>query len=140
MPVWILYALIAMLFAGITAVIAKMGMKDIPSDLAVAIRTMVVFMIVSVNFLIWHSTTELKNLSKGAILFLSISGVTTAMSWIFYYKAIKIGNVATVATIDKASIVITILLSFFLLKEPVTWKVIIGAGLILTGLLVLVWK
>lgn len=77
---------------------------------------------------------------KKDILFLCISGVTTSLSWIFYYRAIKIGDVSVVASIDKASLVITIFLVFFFLNEPLTPKVLIGAGLIAAGTLVLVFK
>jgi transporter family protein len=74
------------------------------------------------------------------LLFLFVSAITTSLSWIFYYRAIKIGNISAVAVIDKASIVITLVLSFWLLKEPFTWRVGLAAGLIISGLLVLTVK
>ena len=74
------------------------------------------------------------------LLLLAFSGVTTTVSWVFYYRAMKVGPVSYVASIDKASIVVTLVLSFLILREPVTGKVLIGAGLILAGMLVLVWK
>lgn len=140
MPVWVLYALASMFFAGLTSVIAKFGLKNVPSDLALAIRTTAVFVIIWINALAFRYTSQFSNFTKRDILFLCISGITTSLSWIFYYRAIKIGNVSVVASIDKASLVITILLAFFFLKEPITPKVLLGAGLITAGTLVLVFQ
>ncbi len=138
---WIIYAIISMLFAGLTSVIAKFGMKDLSSDTALAIRTCVVFTIVIANaFILRNAYTELKQAPLQNILFLAISGITTSLSWIFYYRAMKEGQVSYVASIDKASIVVTLLLSFIILKEPITAKVLIGAGFILTGMFILIWK
>ncbi|MBK9151010.1 MAG: EamA family transporter [Saprospiraceae bacterium] len=138
---WIFYAIISMVFAGITSVIAKFGMKDLNSDTALAVRTAVVFSIVTANaFLFRNSFIELQQTSAKNILFLAFSGITTSLSWIFYYRAMKEGQVAYVASIDKASIIVTLLLSFILLKEPLSAKVLAGAAFILTGMLILVWK
>jgi bacterial/archaeal transporter family protein len=137
---WILFSIISMVFAGLTSVIAKMGLKNVSSDTGLAVRTIVVFVLVWVNVLAFQSTRDFKNLTKSDIIFLAISGVTTSLSWIFYYKAIKIGNVSQVALIDKGSIIITLLLSFIILNEEFTWKIGLGAGFILTGLLILIIK
>lgn len=138
---WIIYAIISMLFAGLTSVIAKFGMKDLSSDTALAVRTVVVFTIVIVNAFLFRSAYhELQAAPSKNLIFLAISGITTSFSWIFYYRAIKEGQVSYVASIDKASIVVTLLLSFLILKEPVTAKVLIGAGFILTGMVILIWK
>jgi bacterial/archaeal transporter family protein len=137
---WITLAVLSMFFAGLTSVIAKFGLKDISADLGLGVRTVVVFILVTLNFFAWQNPKELGNLTKSNLFFLAISGVTTSLSWIFYYRAIKIGNVSQVALIDKGSILITLLLSFTLLKEPVTAKTLMGAGLILSGLVVLAWK
>jgi transporter family protein len=140
MPLWILYALASMFFAGVTSVIAKFGLKNVSSDLGLAIRTTMVFVLIWINAIVFRHTQQIGNFTKKDILFLCISGVTTTLSWIFYYRAIKIGDVSVVASIDKASLVITILLAFFFLKEPLTPKVLLGAGLITAGTLVLVFK
>jgi len=141
MEKWIIYAIISMIFAGLTSVIAKFGMKNLSSDTALAIRTMVVFIFVVGNaFLFKNVFTEIQQAPKSNLIYLLISGLTTSLSWIFYYRAIKIGQVSYVASIDKASILVTIILSFILLKEPITAKVLAGAGFILTGLIILVWK
>ena len=129
-----------MFFAGLTSVIAKMGLKNVSSDTGLAVRTIVVFVFIWVNAIAFQSVKDFRNLTKVDILFLSISGITTSLSWIFYYKAIKIGNVSQVALIDKASIIITLLLSFLILNEQFTWKVAIGGTFILVGLLILTLK
>jgi bacterial/archaeal transporter family protein len=141
MEKWVLYAIISMLFAGLTSVIAKFGMKDLNSDTALAVRTAVVFGIIIVNaFVFRNAYAELAQTPARNFIFLAISGLTTSLSWIFYYRAMKLGPVSYVASIDKASIVITLLLSFVILKEPITAKILMGGGLILAGMLVLVWK
>ncbi len=130
-----------MLFAGLTSVIAKFGMKNLSSDVALSIRTMVVFAIITANaFLLKNAFTEIKQAPKTNLIFLAISGITTSLSWIFYYRAMKEGNVSYVASIDKASIVVTLLLSFIILKEPMTAKVLVGAAFIFTGMVILIWK
>lgn len=137
---WVLFSLISMFFAGLTSVIAKLGLKNVSSDTGLAVRTIVVFVIVWINAIAFQSVKDFKNLTKLDILFLAISGVTTSLSWIFYYKAIKIGDVSQVALIDKGSILITLALSFVILNEQFTWKVGLGAAFILTGLLILTFK
>lgn len=130
-----------MVFAGITSVLAKFGMKNLNSDTALVIRTSIVFSIILANGLLFKNAfTEIRHTSLQNILFLALSGITTSLSWVFYYRAMKEGQVSYVASIDKASIVVTLLLSFVLLKEPVTAKVLMGAGFILTGMIILVWK
>lgn len=141
MEKWKLFAVISMLFAGVTSVIAKFGMKNLSSDVALSVRTMVVFGIVTINaFLLNNALSEIRQAPKSNLIFLVISGITTSLSWIFYYRAMKEGQVSYVASIDKASIVITILLSFLLLKEPVTAKILLGAGFIIVGMFILIWK
>jgi len=139
MPTWVIYSLISMFFAGLTSVIAKLGLKGISSDLGLAVRTTVVFGLVLLNFLCFQNVREVGQLNGRIVSFLAVSGLTTTLSWVFYYKAIQIGRVSDVALIDKGSIVITILLSVTLLREPVTPKLLIGGGLVMLGLLVLIW-
>jgi bacterial/archaeal transporter family protein len=117
-----------------------MGLKNVTSDTGLAVRTIVVFIIVWLNAIVFQNVKDFRSLTKSDVLFLAISGITTSLSWIFYYKAIKIGNVSQVALIDKGSILITLLLSFIILNEQFTWKVGLGAGFILTGLLILTFK
>lgn len=129
-----------MLFAGLTAVIAKFGLKNVSGDTGLAVRTTVVFLLVWLNAISFKHIRDFNQLTAKDILFLAISGLTTTLSWIFYYRAVKMGNVSVVAVIDKASIVITLILSFWLLKEPFTWRIAVAALLIISGLLVLTLK
>jgi bacterial/archaeal transporter family protein len=135
-----LFALISMLFAGLTSVIAKAGLKNVASDTGIAVRTSFVFILIWLNIFVFNNIKDFTNLTKKDILLLGISGLTTTLSWVFYYKAIKIGNVSEVALIDKGSIVITLLLSIFFLNEVFTWKMALGGCMIVGGLLVLTLK
>jgi len=137
---WVIYALLSMLFAGITSVIAKYGMKNVSGDTALTVRTSMVFILVWANAFALNNVNKLRLLTQKDVLFLCLSGAATTLSWIFYYRAMKEGNVSVVATIDKGSIVITLLLSFFILKEPFTWQVGLAGSLITAGLLILVYK
>ncbi|HSZ24081.1 MAG TPA: EamA family transporter [Cytophagaceae bacterium] len=140
MQTWLIYAILSMFFAGLTSVLAKHGLKEISADLALVVRTTVVFGMVLINFFLWQEIKSVGQLSYKAILFLVLSGLTTSFSWIFYYKAIKIGDVSMVASIDKCSLLITLILSFVFLKEPLTPKIVFGAGFIFTGMMIMVWK
>lgn len=141
MEKWILYAIVSMVFAGVTSVIAKFGMKDLSSDVALALRTTVVFVIITANGLFFQNNlAQIRQASLSSVAFLCLSGLTTSLSWIFYYRAMKEGSVSYVASIDKASILVTLVLSFFILDEPLTPKLLFGAGFILVGMLILVWR
>ena len=139
MPLWLIYALLATFFAGLTSVLAKFGISKISSDLGLSIRTSVVFVLVWLNLFAWSGIKGIEQLTSKSLLFLILSGITTSLSWIFYYRAMKLGTVSYVAAIDKGSIVITILLSVALLKEPLTPKLFFGAVVIFIGLIILIW-
>jgi len=134
---WIIYAFISMFFAGFTAVIGKHGLTGISAELGLTIRSIFVFFFVLVFAAIFVSPNEVRNLQKSNYLWLGVSALAAALSWIFYYKALKAGDVATVALIDKGSVIITILLAWLLLKEAISLRILIGAGLILAGLFVI---
>jgi transporter family protein len=134
---WIAYAFISMAFAGFTSVIAKLGLSGISGDLGLAVRTCFVFVFVLMFAAAVVPAAELASLNARNVAWLALSAVTTAGSWIFYYKAIKLGDVSTVALIDKGSVVIAVLLSFWVLHEAVTMPKLIGAMLIVAGLLVM---
>ena len=136
----VLFALISMFFAGVTAVIAKLGMKNVSGDAALVVRTSLIFVLVWLNAFAFRHAQSLSLLTRKDYMFLLLSGVTTFLSWLFYYRAMKDGSVALVSTIDKASIVVTILLSIWILKEPLTLRLAVGGSLILAGLVVLVWR
>ena len=136
MEKWVLYALISMLFAGFTSVIAKLGLTGISGELGLAVRTCFVFCFVLAFAFFSIPRHELGVLTQNSIAWLALSGVTTAVSWVFYYKALKLGEVSTVALIDKGSFIVAVLLAWLLLKEQITMRVVLGGTLILAGLLV----
>lgn len=140
METWVLYAIISMIFAGLTSVLAKFGLQNINPDLGLGIRTSVIFVLVIAINLIFNKTKDLGLITQKQFLLLALSGITTTLSWLFYYRAMKDGLVSYVAAIDKGSILITLALSFVLLREPVTPRILLGAGFILAGMLILVWK
>ena len=140
MPNWLLYSLVSAFFAALTAIFAKAGLKEVNSDLATAIRTGIILIITWGIVILKGNAGGVNSLSKNNWLFLSLSAIATGLSWLFYYKALQLGKVSEVTAIDKGSIVFTILLSFLFLKEPMTPKLLIGAGLVFAGMLVIVWK
>ena len=143
MDTWKLQALLAAFFAGLTSVLAKSGMKNLGPDVSLALRTCVVFTLVMLNALIWTNARPLAALRSAAprdLALLALSGLTTSLSWIFYYRAMKIGTVSFVSLVDKGSILVTLALSFWLLKEPFTPKIALGSALILAGIVTLTYK
>lgn len=135
MEKWLIYAIISMVFAGFTSVIAKLGLKGISGDIGLAIRTIFVFVIITGFTIFSTSANELKGISSKNIIWLSISALTTSLSWIFYYRAIKIGEVSNVALIDKGSVLVSLLMAWLILGENITMNKGIGAALIIGGLL-----
>ncbi|HEY3299583.1 MAG TPA: EamA family transporter [Methylophilaceae bacterium] len=134
---WVLYAFISMLFAGMTSVVAKQGLTGISAELGLTVRTIFVFLFIFVFAAIAVAPSEIRNLQKTNYLWLGISSATTALSWIFYYKALKMGNVATVALIDKGSVIVAIILAWLLLKETISLRQVLGAALIFVGIVVI---
>ena len=137
---WKVYALLSALFAALTAIFAKIGVKDVNSDLATAIRTSVILVLTWGIVLFGQHVNEIREVSKNTWLFLILSGVATGLSWLFYFKAIQLGDVARVAPIDKLSVVITMLLAFIFLHEQVNLRVVIGALLITAGSVLMLMK
>ncbi len=137
---WKYYALLSAFFAALTAIFAKVGVKDINSDLATAIRTSVILLITWGIVLAGDHQAEVKSITSHTWTFLILSGCATGLSWLFYFKAIQLGDVSRVAPIDKLSVVITICLAFVFLKEPVSLKTILGAALITAGSIVMLYK
>lgn len=117
--------------------ICKSRVKNIDSNLATGIRTVVILFLILGVVMFTGSISEIKNISPKNLLFLIISGLMTVLSWLFYFKAIQIGDLSKVAPIDKLSIVLTIILGFVIFREPVGLPVILGAGLIVSGIFVL---
>lgn len=137
---WKYYALLSAIFAALTAIFAKVGVKDINSDLATAIRTTVILLLAWGIVLFGQHVGEIREIPRHAWLFLVLSGVATGLSWLFYFKALQTGDVSRVAPIDKLSVVITICLSFLFLKEPVSLRVVAGALLITGGSILMLLK
>lgn len=136
-----MYAFAAALFAGLTSVIAKAGLKALGADLGLAVRTVFVFAFIMLNTAMWtgmeKAAATLQQAGWRPIGLLALSAVTTTLSWICYYRAMHEGTVSFVSLVDKGSILVTLTLSVLLLGEPFTWRIAAGAGLILCGLLVL---
>ncbi len=143
METWKLQAILAAVFAGLTSILAKSGMQNLGPDVSLAVRTCVVFTLVIANALVVTAAkplTALHAASPRDLLLLALSGLTTSLSWIFYYRAMKTGTVTFVSLVDKGSILITLLLSFFILREHFSAHTLAGAALILAGIVVLNWK
>ncbi len=137
---WWIYAILSALFASLTAIFAKVGVANINSNLATGIRTVVVLIMLWCIILARGEAKGISSLSKQNIAFLVISGIATGLSWLFYFKALQLGSVSQVATIDKLSVALTIILAITFLGETLTLKTAVGAGLIIAGTLVMIVK
>lgn len=137
---WKLYALLSALFAALTAICAKVGVRDVDSNLATAIRTSVILLLTWGIVAVSGHFSEIKTVPRYTWVFLVLSGISTGLSWLFYFKAIQVGDVSRVAPVDKLSVVLTIILAFVLLKEPLSPKVIAGGLLICAGSILMMWK
>ena len=135
---WVVYAVGSALFAALTSILAKVGIENVNSNLATAVRTVVVLILAWSIVFFTGANTGIKNITQRSLLFLVLSGITTGLSWLFYYKAIQIGPVSKVAPIDKFSVVITIFLAFAFLHEKIDMKTILGGVLITAGTFVLI--
>ena len=140
MKPWVTYALISMVFAGCTSVIAKLGLSGISSELGLTVRTCFVFGFVLCFAALVVPSGAWAGLTRTHYMWLGLSGLTTAISWIFYYKAIQQGEVSTVALIDKASILVALLLAALILKEQITLRTLCGAACMITGLIIIARK
>lgn len=135
---WWIYALLSAGFAALTAIFAKIGIANVNSNLATAIRTVVILVIAWGIVIVRGETGGLPTLSSRTWLFLVLSGLATGLSWIFYFRALQLGRASQVAPIDKSSLVLVLVFSALFLHEPMTPKVLIGAGLVVAGTLTLI--
>lgn len=140
MKTWVVFAFLSMLFAGVTSVIAKMGLNGISADAGMAVRTCFVFVFVLLFASVSVSVSQLRLLDSSNYLWLGLSAATTTLSWIFYYKALQEGDVSKIAIIDKGSVVVAILLAAVILKEQITPKTVLGGALVVSGILVIAKK
>lgn len=135
---WFVFALLSAVFAALTSILAKVGINGVNSNLATAIRTMVVVVMAWLMVFIINAQSGITQIGKKSWIFLILSGLATGASWLCYYKALQVGQASKVVPVDKLSVVITLILAFVFLHEEFTVKSIIGCVLIAAGTLVMV--
>lgn len=135
---WFILALLSAIFAALTSILAKVGIDGVNSNLATAIRTMVVVVMAWAMVFLTHAQSGITDISKKSWIFLILSGLATGASWLCYYKALQVGEASKVVPIDKLSVVITLALAFIFLHEEFTVKSLIGCVLIGAGTLIMV--
>ncbi|WP_419487421.1 EamA family transporter [Chryseobacterium bernardetii] len=137
---WWIYAVLSAFFASLTAIFAKIGITGVNSNLATAIRSVIILLVAWGIVLARSEYKGIPALSRHNLIYLVVSGLTTGLSWIFYFKALQMGKVTQVAPVDKLSIALTIILSVLFLGESLTLKAAIGALLIITGTIILIFE
>ncbi|EJG09209.1 hypothetical protein A447_05143 [Fusobacterium vincentii ATCC 51190] len=135
---WAIFAILSAIFAALTSILAKVGIEGVNSNLATAIRTIVVVLMAWFMIFITGNQNGIIDISKKSWIFLILSGLATGASWLCYYKALQLGEASKVVPIDKLSIVITIILAFIFLGEQITLKTLIGCCLIVAGTFVMI--
>ena len=135
---WLIFALLSAVFAALTSILAKVGIEGVNSNLATAIRTVVVVFLSWGMVFLTHAQSGLPDISRKSWLFLILSGLATGASWLCYYRALQIGDASKVVPIDKLSVVITLVLAFVFLHEEFTAKSLAGCVLIAAGTLLMV--
>lgn len=134
---WIVFASLSALFAALTAILAKIGIKNIDSNLATAIRTVVILVFAWGIVLAQGSWTSIKDIDRTGMVFLILSGVATGLSWLFYFRALQLGEASRVVPIDKMSLVLTLILAFVFLREKVSLVGWLGAVLMSIGVVMI---
>ncbi len=137
---WLTWALLSAVFAAATALLAKVGIDGVNSHLATAWRTTVVMVIVWGIAFVTNRPEAILDLPKRSWVFLVLSGIATGLSWLCYFRALQLGDVSRVAPVDKLSVVFVIVLAAFFLGEPLTWRTMVGGGLIAAGAVILAMK
>lgn len=135
---WMIFAVLSAVFAALTSILAKIGIEGVNSNLATAIRTIIVVIMAWGMVFLTHAQNGLAEISKKSWIFLILSGLATGASWLCYYKALQMGDASKVVPIDKLSVVITLILAFVFLHEQFTAKSLIGCVLIGAGTLIMV--
>ena len=137
---WWIFALLSAFFAALTALFAKKGLHGVNSDLATAIRTIII-LIISWSIVFFKGNFKsINELTQQNWIFLVLSGIATGLSWLFYFRALQLGEASQVAPIDKLSVVFVLIFAALFLREPLTLRSGIGGALIVTGAIVLAWK
>jgi transporter family protein len=137
---WWVYAILSAFFASLTAVFAKIGITGVNSNLATAIRSVIILLVAWGIVFVRSEYKGIPALSRHNLIYIAISGVATGLSWIFYFKALQLGKVTQVAPVDKLSVALTIVLSVLFLGESLTLKTAIGALLIIAGTVLLIFE
>jgi len=137
---WLAWSLLSAVFAGATAVLAKVGVEGVNSNLATAIRTTVVLVFTWLLASSAMSAGAFAQISRRTWVFLVLSGLATGLSWVCYFRALQLGPASQVAPIDKLSVLFAIAMAGWFLHEPLTWHHWLGGGLILSGAVVIAWK
>jgi transporter family protein len=132
---WLAYAIVSAMAAAVTAVLAKIGVEGVPSTLATAIRTVVVVIFAWLLVVLMGEQRQLADVSRRSWIFLTLSGIATGVSWLAYFRAFQLGFASRVAPIDKLSLPMTIVLAAVVLREPLTWRVVIGVAVMTVGAL-----
>jgi possible membrane protein len=135
---WFVFAILSAIFAALTSILAKIGIEGVNSNLATAVRTIVVVLMAWFMVFITGNQNGIVDINKKSWIFLILSGLATGASWLCYYKALQLGEASKVVPIDKLSIVITIVLAFIFLGEQITLKTLIGCCLIVTGTFIMI--
>ena len=135
---WVIFAILSAVFAALTSILAKIGIEGVNSNLATAVRTIVVVLMAWFMVFITGNQNGIVDISKKSWIFLILSGLATGASWLCYYKALQLGEASKVVPIDKLSIAITIILAFIFLGEQITLKTLIGCCLIVTGTFIMI--
>lgn len=135
---WLLFAVLSSVFAAFTSILAKIGIEGVNSNLATAIRTLVVLGMAWGMVLLTGSQRGIMEISRKSWLFLGLSGLATGASWLCYYRALQLGEASKVVSVDKLSVVITLVLAFLFLHESCTLKTLLGAMLLTAGTLIMV--
>jgi transporter family protein len=136
---WWTYALLSAVFAAVTAILAKLGVKGVDSNVATAVRTSVVLVLAWMVVAVQGNLASVTALPRATLGFLVLSGCATGASWLFYFKALQAGPASLVSAVDKSSLALTILLAALVLGESLNPRTLIGCGLILAGTAVIVW-
>ena len=136
---WIVFAVLSAVFAALTSILAKIGIDGVNSNLATAVRTVVVVVMSWLMVFITNNQSGLAQISKKSWVFLILSGMATGASWLCYYRALQLGKATEVAAVDKLSIVFTLILAFIFLHDTFTVKSLIGCALIATGTILMLW-
>lgn len=135
---WAVFAVLSAVFAALTSILAKVGIDGVNSNLATAVRTVVVVLMSWGMVFLTHAQSGLSEISRKSWIFLILSGLATGASWLCYYRALQLGEASKVVPIDKLSVVLTLILAFVFLHEECTWKSLIGCALIGAGTLLMV--